>query len=254
MFGDHDPGGGADKRNGGGDIESVEPVAAGAADIEDWAGAGFGVEGRGDGFGAERAGEGGDFRRGLDFKGKLAEKIGFQPGWNRFIGELGNSVGHLFVGQMDGLCELLIKCIQHGGSVTVKGRRPKGKICCAHFLTQWQGEDKTMALTRMAKRFIPENVQARTKADARKKWKYANVRDWPVFADTNNPPGHSQIFECSSNVLIPRQIALVAPQELFLLSSRTSDIHSEYELNFVFPDLTSAPRVTSPHQSLLDKH
>ena len=78
MFGDCYTRRGTDERNGGGYVEGVEPVAAGATDIEDLAGAGFGIQRRGDGFGAERAGEGGDFGREFRFYGQAGREIGFR--------------------------------------------------------------------------------------------------------------------------------------------------------------------------------
>ena len=68
VFGHGHTGGGAKDGRRGGDVERAEAVAAGANDVEDFAGfAPVFFNRRLDGFVAERAGEGGDFLRRFAF-------------------------------------------------------------------------------------------------------------------------------------------------------------------------------------------
>ena len=109
MLGDCHLSRGADNGHGGGDVESVEAVAARAANVENNTGTGFGIERRDDGFGAEFAGERGDFVGSLIFEGETAEKIGLKLDGDRFVNELVDGGGDLFAAEMDALRELLIK-------------------------------------------------------------------------------------------------------------------------------------------------
>ena len=67
VLGDGDTRGGQDEGDGGGDVEGVELIAAGSADVNDYSSAGFLVEGQGDGMVAEFAGEGVNFLDGFAF-------------------------------------------------------------------------------------------------------------------------------------------------------------------------------------------
>jgi len=96
----------AQNRRCGGDVERAQAVAAGANDIEDFAGADGGVERRLDGFGAQGAGERGDFRDRFSFARKLAQKIGLGGGSHRFVHE-----------QLDGFKHLLVRERLRGGQL-----------------------------------------------------------------------------------------------------------------------------------------
>jgi hypothetical protein len=112
----------------GGDVERIQSVASRAANVENLAGSGLIVEGREDGLGAEFTGEGGDFRRRFNFAGKAAEKIGFEFGGHRFIDQLVDGGGDLFVSQVNRLCELFVKYFQHDSSLMADGCAPKFKV------------------------------------------------------------------------------------------------------------------------------
>ena len=98
MLGDRDAGGGANHRGGRGNVEGAEPVAAGADDVEDFAGRPpSGIERRGNGFVAQRAGERGDFTGRLAFLRQRGQEIGLDRRGNFFIGQLIHGLADLLV-------------------------------------------------------------------------------------------------------------------------------------------------------------
>ncbi len=113
MLGDGDSGGGAEDGGGGGNVDGAEAVAAGADDIEDFAGACFGVERRGNGFVAERAGERGDFGWRFAFLREGGQEAGLEIRRNGFIGEPVNGLPDLFIVERTGGGELLDEFFEH---------------------------------------------------------------------------------------------------------------------------------------------
>ena len=79
-------------------LNVLEPVAAGADDVENFARAGFGIQRRRDGFVAQRAGERGDFLRRFAFLRERGQKIGLDRRRNFFVGQL-----------LDGQTDLLVR-------------------------------------------------------------------------------------------------------------------------------------------------
>ena len=109
MLGHRDARRGADQCDGRGDIEGVEPVAARAADIQNFPRPGFGVERRLDGQGAQLAGEGGDLVRRLNFAGEFAQKIGLKLRRHGLLDQLPDGGGNLFFRKVDRVRKLLFK-------------------------------------------------------------------------------------------------------------------------------------------------
>ena len=87
MLGDGDAGSGADDGGGRGDVERAQPVAAGADNVENFAGTGFGIQRRRDGFVAQGAGKRRDFSGRFAFLSERGQKIrlGFRRDF--FVGE-----------------------------------------------------------------------------------------------------------------------------------------------------------------------
>jgi hypothetical protein len=104
MLGDRYSGGSANQGDCCRNVESIQAVSAGAANVKDLARARFGVERRNDGFGAQFTGEGGDFRRRLVFAGERAEKVGFEFRGDRLVYETMDRGGDLFIAKWRGLC------------------------------------------------------------------------------------------------------------------------------------------------------
>ncbi len=127
VLGDGDARGGAENRGGGGDVERVQSVAAGAAHIEDLAGARGVIERHGHGHCAQRVGEGGDLLRRLAFAGERAEKIRLYFGRDGFGDKLRHGVAHLIVGQGCAAHELAGQFAEHGGSLDSKRKVQSSK-------------------------------------------------------------------------------------------------------------------------------
>lgn len=87
VFGDGHTGASDEQGDGGGDIEGMLTVAAGAADIEETGMAGGGIDGDRHGAIAEGGGEGGDFGGGFAALGEGDEEVSFGLGGEVFAGE-----------------------------------------------------------------------------------------------------------------------------------------------------------------------
>ena len=121
-------GGGAKKRGGRGNVERAQAVAAGADNVEDFAGAGFGIERRWNGFVAQRAGESGDFAGGFAFFRQRGQKIGLDHGRNFFVGELFHGLADLLVVERSRGGELLGELFEHARILSVGATRLKLKV------------------------------------------------------------------------------------------------------------------------------
>ena len=113
MFGHGDSGRGDDNCHCGRNVECAEPVAAGAADVEDFARARFRVERRVNGPGAQIPGKGGDFADGFSFAREGGEEIGFARHRNLFANEVAHGECDLLVGQRMAAGELFNQSFQH---------------------------------------------------------------------------------------------------------------------------------------------
>src|SRR5436190_11795141 len=87
MFGYRYSRRGAQEGDGRGNGERAKLIAAGAADIEDFARTGPGIQWRLDGPGKQFVGERGDFLRRLTFSGQSDQKRGFAFDGNHFGSE-----------------------------------------------------------------------------------------------------------------------------------------------------------------------
>src|SRR5207249_4272825 len=112
-------------RDGRGNVKRAETIAAGAADIEDFARARRGVERRLDGSVAQFAREGGNLPGGLAFTRQRREKIRFRFGRHTLVNELADGGGYLFVRQRKAARELFNQLLQHRASVLDGGPRWK---------------------------------------------------------------------------------------------------------------------------------
>jgi hypothetical protein len=122
MLGDGHAGSGANNRSRRGNVDCSKAVAAGADDIQDFAGAGLRVERRLDGFVAQRAGERGDFFNCLALFCERGQKIGFDIRRNFFIGELLDGLADFLVRQRTRVGELACELFEHARSLSVGGR------------------------------------------------------------------------------------------------------------------------------------
>src|SRR6185437_2750004 len=108
VLGDRHARRGADDGHGGGNIEGVQPITAGAAHVENLVRIAPGrVERRLDGFFAQCFREGGDFPDGLAFQSEAAQKIRFQSRGHIFIDDFLNSEARLFVRKMSRCGEIV---------------------------------------------------------------------------------------------------------------------------------------------------
>ena len=99
VLGDGDAGGGADEGDGGGDVEGVELVATGPADVEDLHGR-RGLEGEGDRAAAQFEGEAGDLGGGFTLVRERGEEIGLLPDGDVFASEGIDDPGDLVAGEV----------------------------------------------------------------------------------------------------------------------------------------------------------
>jgi hypothetical protein len=89
MFGDRHACGRANQRDRGRNVEGVQPIAAGAADIEDFVGgAPLRIDRRQNGFGAQIPGERGDLGDRLPFAGQFRQEIGLELRGDTFSQQL----------------------------------------------------------------------------------------------------------------------------------------------------------------------
>lgn len=87
VFGDRNTGAGNEQCDGGGDVEGVLSIAAGATDVEESGVAGGGIDGDRDGAVTEGGGKGGDFGGGFTAAGEGGEEVGFGLGVEVLGGE-----------------------------------------------------------------------------------------------------------------------------------------------------------------------
>ena len=101
-------------RDGGGDIEGPEFVAAGSADVEHLASARLVIERHRQRLVAQFNGKRRDPPRRLALGCQRSEKIGLGLGGDGLIGQATNGVAHLFIGQLRAIGQLLGQGLQHG--------------------------------------------------------------------------------------------------------------------------------------------
>ena len=95
VFGDGDTRGSDHERDGCRNVESVQPVAPGAADVEDFARARLRVDRGREGSRSQFESKGGDFSGRLAFASQRGEKIRFNLGRDLFIDELSDRLRDL---------------------------------------------------------------------------------------------------------------------------------------------------------------
>ena len=129
MFGHGHAGGGRDDGDGGRDIEGAEPVPAGAADIQDFAGPRRGIKRRPDRLLAQFARECRDLfdRFALARERREEVRLGFNG--NALINELRDRGAHLRVGQGAALRQPLGQGFQHEpGAYRIEVTRAKREL------------------------------------------------------------------------------------------------------------------------------
>ena len=127
MLGDRNSSGGADNRNGGGDIKRVQPITARAANIEDFPRARGWIQRRLNRLLAQRFCERGDFIDRFTFQRKLTEKIRFDGNRNGFVNQLSDGEMTLLVGKMRRGGEFFDQDFQHGGILKTSGQTQRAK-------------------------------------------------------------------------------------------------------------------------------
>ena len=100
MFSDGYAGRGADDCDRRRNVKSIKPVSARAANIQDFSGAGFQIDGRPNGLFAQRTRKGRNLVDRFAFEREMAEEICLARCRNGFIHQLLNSKVNLFLAQM----------------------------------------------------------------------------------------------------------------------------------------------------------
>jgi hypothetical protein len=106
MFDDGNSAGGEDEHHGGGDVEELEFVATGAADIEHGAADACGVDAGIYGACEHGASEGGDLGSAFAFVSQRLEKVGLVPVGNVRRDKLGDGLLDLVGGEVGGALEI----------------------------------------------------------------------------------------------------------------------------------------------------
>jgi len=123
-----DAAGGEHEDGGGGDVEEVQPVAAGAADVEQRLSDGVAVDAGDDGAVEEGGGEGPDLGRGLATVRQGGEEVRLRPGRDGFV-EQGDGGRLDPVGRELALCCCVGQILHGVATNTVASRLPTCNFC-----------------------------------------------------------------------------------------------------------------------------
>ena len=121
MFGHRHSRSRGHQRHGGGDIERIHPVSAGAANVQNLPGAGLLVHGRFNGQEAQFPGESANFLRRLALPRKGVEESGLDLDAGRDAGQFSDGVVNLLGSQRFAAVKLLGQDVEHAESVGTEG-------------------------------------------------------------------------------------------------------------------------------------